>query len=584
MKSNTKIKHWEKEEIDERLVYRYINDFGISDITARLLLARKVEYEEVESYLDPKLKNILPDPFHLIDMDKACEVSYHTISKNEKITIFGDYDVDGATSSALLKRMFRMLGIDVNIYIPDRETEGYGPSEQAMEKFKKNGTSLVIMVDCGIMGHDAINKASNLGIKTIILDHHISTADLPNANAVVNPNRIDESTKHTNLAAVGVCFLFAVAFLKYLREKNFFASIKEPNLLELLDLVALGTVCDMMSLKGLNRAFVKQGLKVMSRRANVGIKALSDISSIDSELSTYHLGFIIGPRINAGGRVGESYLGASILSETIEENAINYASQLNQFNEERKIIERQVIEEALEQAQEKLHMDFLVLSGKNWHQGVIGIAAGKIKDKFLKPVAVIAALDNECKASCRSIKGVDLGCAIALAKENGLVISGGGHSMAAGFSVEQEKIEDLEIFLNNFAIKQISAINHNQIHKYDIEITSRAVNMDLAKELQALEPYGMGNPEPIVKISGLFVLKATQTQGKHISCILAPDKSSYGTNAIRSIAFNSMDTHISDILFSEKAIKIDVIGNIKINNWQGKSSAQLNIIDVLTSE
>lgn len=576
-------KKWQSHKIDERAVYRIINDYNLSDLLSRIIYNRGIDYEDIPNYIDPKIKNLLPDPFHLLDMDKATKIVGKAILNNRKIAVIGDYDVDGATSSALLKKLFQNLDIECEIYIPDRDKEGYGPSKLAIDNLISKNVELIITVDCGINAFEEVEYAKSKNLDFVILDHHISEFQLPNADAIVNPNRFDETTNLKNLAAVGVCFLFAIALNSHLREHDFFKNKNEPDLIKLLDLVALGTVCDMMTLQGLNRAFVSQGLKIMSRRENIGLSTLSDTSNIDSKISTYHLGFVLGPRINAGGRVGKSYLGSNLLSTNDQNLAAIYSDELEEFNNQRKIIENNVLIEALDQVQNKLHNEFLILHSKDWHQGVIGIVAGKLKDKYNKPVAVISDIEGEGKASCRSIKGIDLGAIIVDCKNNDLILGGGGHAMAAGFSVNMSKIDDLQNFLNERCKKLSSKIEEN-ISKYDFELTSDAVNMDLANEILKLEPFGNGNKEPIFKINNLFVLKANVSANKHVSCLLAPDRNTYGKKAIRAIAFNVFESPIGDMLLSEKAKQFDIIGNIKINNWQGNTNIQLNILDIIPRE
>lgn len=573
-------KTWNIREINERRVYEYINEFGLSDFSARVLIARNIPLENIPNFLDPRIKDLLPDPFHLLDMEKACQRAANAIINQEKIIVLGDYDVDGATSSALLIRMLKSLGIEAKAYIPDRICEGYGPTLPVIEKFGQEGVNLLITVDCGVTAFDPVARGNELGIDTIILDHHMSDITLPSAFAIVNPNRFDETTQYKDLAAVGVAFLFSVGLVKILRSKGYFENRPEPNLLYLLDLVALGTVCDMMNLTGLNRAFVIQGLKIMQQQKNLGLKMLLDAGKIDILPSSYHLGFVIGPRINAGGRVGKSYLGSLILSTDDEYKAREYAVELERYNEERKVIEQQVLEEAAEIALAQKDNNFILVHSEGWHQGVVGIVAGKLKEKFQKPVAAVAVDNGIGKASCRSVKGIDFGSKIVEAKNLGILLSGGGHSMAAGFTINMERMEDLKLFLHEALAKHEAVLQENKICYYDAEITPAGINSDLADEIKKLEPYGNGNTEPIVKISGLYVLKANVTNNKHINCLLAPSKETFGSKAIRAISFNCMGTPIADILLSQKPLKLTIFGNIKLNYWQGKTNVQIYINDI----
>ena len=373
----------------------------------RIISGRGIIYQDLDNFIDPKLRHTCPDPFHLLDMIKAVEAIAALIITNETIGIFGDYDVDGATSTALLCRYLRAVGAKVVHYIPDREKEGYGPNIKAFQHLVSKGAKLIITVDCGTLAHETLAQAHQEKIPVIVVDHHISTQELPQTLAIINPNRLDESSKHKNLAAVGVCFLLLIALNKDLRTRQ---DKPLPNLLEMLDLVALGTVCDVVELTGFNRSMVAQGLKIISMRQNIGIKALCEVAGVNlhKPLSTYHLGFVLGPRINAGGRVGQSSLGVELLTCEDYDKALKIAQQLDFYNQKRKEIEQNTLETA--QSQLKVIGKSIVVQGNNWHQGVIGIIAGRLKEKYHRPVAVITMGENgEGKASCRSIKGVNIG-------------------------------------------------------------------------------------------------------------------------------------------------------------------------------
>jgi single-stranded-DNA-specific exonuclease len=521
-------KEWRLKEAPEKVVNRYMQLFSLSEIEARIIAARGIEEENLANFLDPKLRNLMPDPYHLLDMEKAVNRIVEAIIQGQKICIFGDYDVDGATSSALLKKFLYSIGCDVEIYIPDRMKEGYGPSPEAMTKLHLKGIKLVVTVDCGAMSYSAIDTANNLKLDVIVIDHHICADILPKAFAIINPNRLDETTSYKYLAAVGVSFLFAIAIAQKLRKDGFFESkkISEPDLLEYLDIVALGTVCDVMPLVGLNRAFVKQGLKMMAQRKNIGLKALSDIASIDSFPSCYHLGFVLGPRINAGGRVGESYLGSDLLSTDCEIKAMELARKLEDFNLQRRFIESEIIDAAIGMAALQSSDNCIMVSGP-WHPGVIGIIAGRIKELYNKPVAVVSVIDGIGKASCRSVYGVDFGRTLAEAKIHGLIEVGGGHAMAAGFTAKEEMLPRLKEFLNDEFGKYKDKILENKICEYDLELTSSGMSVELYNQIHSLAPFGNGNSEPFVKIDGLFVLKAHIVGEKHISCLLVPDRNSY---------------------------------------------------------
>jgi single-stranded-DNA-specific exonuclease len=574
-------KVWKPREIDERKVYKYIQDFSLSDLLARIIIARGINESQVELFLNPKIKHLLPDPFHLIDMEKACVRVADAVEAKQKITVLGDYDVDGATSSALLIRLLKQLNAKAEVYIPDRVTEGYGPSASAFQKFKDNGSSLAITVDCGITAFEAVDYANEIGLDVIILDHHLSDVKIPAAIAVVNPNRIDETSEYKYLAAVGVSFLFAVGLVKTLKNRGYFNSNSEPDLLSLLDLVALGTTCDMMPIIGLNRAYIVQGLKVLSNQKNLGLKLLSEFGKIDSLPNSYHLGFVIGPRINAGGRVGKSYLGSHLLSTEDEILAQKYALELERYNEERKVIEQQVLDEAIIMAESQLHKNYIIVSSEKWHQGVIGIVAGKLKERYQKPVAAISIEGDVGKASCRSVRGIDMGRKIVEAKKRNILLTGGGHSMAAGFTLSVDKIDELIAFFDESMEQDSTVLTENNTCYYDAEISPNGVTIELAKEIEKLEPYGNGNSEPIVKISKVYVLRAAISNNRHITCMLAPDKESVGSKPIKAICFNCIGSPLGDALLSEKPLTLSILGNIKVNNWQGYSTAQVNINDAI---
>ena len=576
-------KYWRSRDYDEGFISDLSRTLKISDLLARLLSTRVNTLEEAEQFLDPKIKSQLPDPLHLRDMEQAVKRMVKAMDASEKICIFADYDVDGATSSALLANILRKLNVDVSIYVPDRIVEGYGPTAEAMQKIYQNGASLLITVDCGSVAFDALDAAADLGMDVIVIDHHISLDHLPKAVAVINPNRLDETSDCKNLAAVGVSFLFAVALLSELKKNDYFQknNITPPNLMQQLDIVALGTVCDVMQLTGLNRAFVKQGLKVARSRGNIGYKTLCDVANIQEAINCYHLGFVLGPRINAGGRVGKSSLGSTLLSTNSELEANNIARELDRHNGERKVIELTMIEEAAIMAEAQKDNSMLFIVGNGWHPGVIGIVAGRLKEKYNKPVAVIAINEGIGKASCRSIKGVDFGCKIIEAKQQDLLIAGGGHAMAAGFSVEENKLEELQEFVNKKFKKDLEKSNEHLYEYYDIDLTSSAATLDLLSEINHLEPFGVGNPAPIFRFSNLYVLKADIVGAKHIRVMFAPERDAYGSKPLTAIAFNVVGSELGDKLLSRKPHAMSVFGKLKVNKWQDRETVQLQLSDLL---
>jgi len=576
-------KLWQPVTIQEDLVTRISRELQIGDFLAKLVSTRVSSAAEAFDFLDPKIKRLLPDPFHLLDMQQGVERVVQAIKNQEKICIFADYDVDGATSAALLKNVFRELGVGVEIYVPDRIEEGYGPTPSAMQKIKNSGNQVVITVDCGSVAFEALLYASDIGLDVIVIDHHISLDKLPKAVAVINPNRIDEVSNYKNLAAVGVSFLFAVAFCSMLRQQGFFEdnSIKHPDLIKQLDIVALGTVCDVMTLTGLNRAFVKQGLKIARSRTNIGYAALCDTAELDEAINCYHLGFILGPRINAGGRVGTSSLGAALLSTDNSDKAKKISEELTIHNNNRKVIELTILEEAHKLAKLQANNAVIFVSGNGWHPGVIGIVAGRLKETYNRPVAVVAVNESIGKASCRSVRGCDFGSALMEAKLKGMLLAGGGHAMAAGFSIEENKLSILQEFLED-RFKNIlkNSISHLE-EFYDLELTASSINNSLIEQINRLEPFGNGNPSPVFKFNNLFVLKADIVGSNHIKVLFAPTRESSSSTPISAIAFNSVNTVMAEIILSKKSYNLSVIGSLKENNWQNRQTVQLHIKDLI---
>ncbi|MES2961013.1 MAG: single-stranded-DNA-specific exonuclease RecJ [Pseudomonadota bacterium] len=583
--------NWQQKTFDERHASTIYQRFQLSEVLSNLLSSREISLDEIENFLEPKIKTALPNPFELGDMDKAVAHVIEAVKKNKKITIFADYDVDGATSAATLKRFFREVGIDVGIYIPDRVLEGYGPNSQALLNLKKNGTDLVITVDCGTVAFKPLEDAAAVGLEIIVIDHHLGVLEKPDAIAVINPNLLNEIFPHKNLCAAGVSFLFAVAINKKLREENYYAQRKEPNLLNLLDLVALGTVCDVMSLTGLNRAFVSAGLKILKQRKNLGLREICDLAGLDEEPSAYHLGFIIGPRINAGGRVGKSDLGARILSSEDEGEVKEIAAQLEILNKQRKEIEVQVLEEAVKALESgvggfKTTDPVIFAVSKYWHQGVIGIVASRLKDLYNKPVAVIAIDDEgkKGKASCRSISGIDFGGEILKARLEGLLLEGGGHAMAGGFSVLPEKISELHQFFNQNLGEKIMELSAHKKMEFDIALDLPQVNIELLKELSKLEPFGVGNARPKFILRDVQKVKANiiGKTGEHISGIFCTKSAVGFTGQIQAVAFRSTNTPLGEILLDPKFTKpLNLVGTLNINSWMGVEKVQMLIEDLL---
>ena len=551
------------------------------DIVTQLLLARGAARDDLARHRSPSLRSFLPDPSEFNDMDLAAERIAEAVLASETVTVYGDYDVDGATSAALLIRLFRMLGHSARHYIPDRLLEGYGPSGEALVRLGQEGSSLVVTVDCGAMAYEALGAAHAAGIDVIVVDHHKCTADLPRAFALVNPNRLDENdtaAAHGHLAAVGVAFVLAVAVVRTLRRRNFFETRPEPDLMSLLDLVALGTVADVAAIRGLNRAFVAQGLNVMARRGNVGLAALIDASRLTRAPSCSDCGFALGPRINAGGRVGEATLGVRLLTTEDADEARAIAAQLSQLNEERRAIEFAVQEaaEALMGAQHNRAV--LTLAGKGWHPGVIGIVAGRIKEKAGKPTLVIA-LDEEGgqgKGSGRSIAGVDLGAAIIGARDSGLLVAGGGHAMAAGLTVAADKLDALADWLDERLAAAVAKASADQSTLLDISVAPRGLTPELVETLDSAGPFGVGWPGPRVAVGPIHLIKADVVGNDHVRLIAGGQDG----GSFKAIGFRLVQSEIGQaLLHGAKGRRLWLAGRAKIDDWGSRPQAELHLED-----
>jgi len=573
-------KKWAFAGGDARTAEGIAQAFNLPELVARVLVARGIGFDDVEEFLNPTLKAQLPDPATLQDMEKAAARIAQAIMHNEKIAVFGDYDVDGATSSALLKRFFRVFGIEARIYIPDRIKEGYGPNATALVKLRAEGAQLLITVDCGVTAFDALQVGTDAGLDIVVLDHHRAAPELPAAHAVVNPNRLDCTSGQGHLAAVGVTFLTLVAVNRQLRQAGWFTGTRtEPRILNWLDLVALGTVCDVVPLTGLNRAYVAQGLKVMALRQNVGLNALAELGAIAEAPNTFHACFVFGPRVNAGGRVGEADLGWRLLStdDTLEARVL--AKKLHQYNADRKFLEEGMIEEAVERAQHQASAeDFVLLvDGEGWHPGVIGIVAARLKEKYNLPACVVAFDERGTgKASGRSVAGVDLGGAVISAKEAGLLVAGGGHKMAAGFTVLRENFDALRAHLNAHVEKQLQGQAYAPELRLDSVLSVPALTLELVEKLSALAPYGAGHSEPRFALTGVKVIKPTVVGERHVSCFL---QDTAGGTSIKAIAFRAMDSGLGELLLKAGSAPLNLAGHVSINSWQGKRSVNFQIVD-----
>jgi single-stranded-DNA-specific exonuclease len=573
----------------ERLTPGYENtaismaqEYGITDILARILAARGIAPDKVLEYLNPTLKSLMPDPSTLQDMDVATERFTKAIRNKEPIAIFGDYDVDGASSVALIRKFLFAHDHEAQFYIPDRTLEGYGPSITAFEQLVADGAKLIITVDCGTMAFVPITRAKELGADVIVLDHHQAEEQLPDAMAVINPNRLDDVSGQGHLAAAGVVYLFLVAATRTLRNDAWYdGDTPTPDLMQLLDMVALATVCDVVPLTGLNRAFVCRGLEVLHQRQNLGLRVLSDTAGLTSAPTSYHLGYVLGPRLNAGGRIGRSDLATCLLSGEDEPRAIEIASILEQLNTERRLMQDALQEEALSQADQTFQSHpeavLAIAQGEDWHKGLIGLVAARLTERFSKPSLSISWDKNGTgSGSARSIQGADIGAAIRSAVEAGLLEKGGGHAMAAGFTVASDNADAFFSHVEKMLHPQVLQANAEANLKIDGALMASSTTLGLMSQLEKAGPYGAGNPQPRFAFAAHRCKFAKIVGDRHVRCSLT---SSDGSR-IDAIAFNSAETSVGKILLESKGLPLHVVGRLRRSNWGGREKMELHIEDI----
>lgn len=551
---------------------------GLPELVGRLLAARGANAATLSHYLDPSLRHLLPDPASLQDMERAAERFARAIRVSEPIAIFGDYDVDGAASVALIQRFLRAHGQTAATHIPDRLTEGYGPTPASLAGLAEEGASLIITVDCGTAAGAAIDAANARGADIIVVDHHQADEELPPAFAVLNPNRQDDLSGQGHLAAAGVVFLFLVATARALRRDGFYGRGAEPNLLGLLDLVALATVCDVVPLKGVNRALVAKGLKVLRLRHNAGLRALADVARIDAAPTCYTLGFILGPRINAGGRVGASALGAKLLATDDESEARAIAAKLEALNAERKAIQERMLAEAFALAERALDVGrpFIWLGADGWHKGLIGLVAGRVAERFNLPTFVTAwEPDGQGTSSARSIATVDLGRVVRDAVHEGLLTKGGGHAMAAGFKLDRRREGDVLAFLGERLAGVVAAATASRPLAIDGALSSGAAKVELMELLERGGPYGSGHPEPRFAFPAHRVLRVRTINKEHVRCALAAANGP----RLEAAAFRVGDTPLSKLLLKSEGLPMHIAGHLRRDNWNGRDGVELIIED-----
>ncbi len=571
-------RRWRQRLGDDRLGLALAQRLGLPEIIGRVLASRGIDAETADGFLSPTLREQLPDPSIFKDMDLAVARLARAVKESELIALFGDYDVDGATSAALLRRFFETAGGRVIVYVPDRLKEGYGPNAPALLQLKSEGVGVVVTVDCGITAHAALASAATTGLDVVVIDHHVGEPELPRAVAVVNPNRLDETAGNGMLAAVGVAFLLAVGINRALRRDGWYAERPEPDLLQLLDLVALGTICDVVPLTGVNRALVTQGLKVMRKLGNLGIATLAEVAGVSEPLDTYHAGFILGPRVNAGGRVGRADAGTRLLATEDASEARALAQALDQWNSERREIEARTLEEAIELVEHgpaSLPIAFAAKEG--WHPGVIGIVASRLKDRYERPACVVALSEGIGRGSGRSVPGFALGPAVIAARQAGLLINGGGHAMAAGFTVAGAQVEALRDFLTERARAVAGENGLMPELALDGALMPGAASPDFVALLKRLAPFGAGNAEPRFAFPSLVVQRAEVVGESHVRVILG---GAAGPQRLKAIAFRAVDTELGPALLTGQGRGFHVAGRLRENCWQGRSDVQLQIDDL----
>ncbi|GAB4516357.1 MAG: single-stranded-DNA-specific exonuclease RecJ [Amphiplicatus sp.] len=574
-------RRWALREADPRAALAIEQKTGVAPLVARALAARGVTGETARAYLNPSLRDSMPDPFVLRDMDRAAARLAEAVLSGETVGVFGDYDVDGTTAAAIFRRYFDAIGAPLSVYLPDRLLEGYGPSIEAFRDLARAGARLVVTVDCGASAHATIEQAAGEGLDVLVIDHHQMSGPPPTgAVAVVNPNRSDDVSGLVNLSAAGLAFMAVAALNRALREAGWFKARPEPNLLQLLDLAALGLVCDVMPITGLARVMVAQGLKVLGQGGNPGLKALAARAGVKGAPSTYHLGFLLGPRLNAAGRIGHARLALELLTGADPARLSALAERLHVMNAERQAIETAVLEAAIAQVEQTdaHEASVIVAAGEGWHPGVIGVVAGRLKEKYDRPAVVIGLEGEMGKGSGRSIAGVDLGAAVAAAKAEGLIAAGGGHAMAAGLTIARAAVAPFTAFLNERLGGDVALARADRRLDIDGVVAVGAVSGALAAMIERAGPFGPGNPEPLVALTNVRPVSARTVGAGHVSCLLANDS---GETA-RAIAFRAGENGLAEMLGAGR--RLHAAGRIRRDDWRGGERAQLHLVDAAFAE
>lgn len=572
-------RRWRSRDGDTALTEAFRRRFNLPEVAARLLAARGVSMDDAGVFLEPTLKALFPDPSTFKDMDKAASLIEDAIVAGRRCAVLADYDVDGGSSAAQLVRYFRARGRDLQIYVPDRMKEGYGPSALAFERLKGDGIELVITVDCGAAAEEPLNAAAELGLDVIVLDHHLMAHDPPKAAAVVNPNRMDDTSGQGHLTAAGVVLVTLAAVNREARKRGSIGSNNLPDLMQMLDLAAIGTVCDVAPLTGFNRAIVSQGLKILRNGTNIGLLALGESAGRKQCNSVYDFGFVLGPRINAGGRVGDASLATRLLSTEDEAEARELAATLEALNQERRQREAEMLTEAEHYALNEAEKRSVVIVGSHrWHPGVIGIAAGRLKDRLHKPVIVLGGVSEHepAKGSGRSTPGVNLGAAVAAAKTEGILINGGGHAAAAGLTVEWSQVEALKEFLSDYLASDIeSGEAEARALNIDAAGAASAMNLQLIEALERIGPYGQGHPEPVFALPDVRVSFSKLVKDDHVRFTLEDARGA----RVGGIAFRAMKSPIGEALMKREGLFHAAV-RVKRNEWNGNVTAEVEIVDL----
>jgi single-stranded-DNA-specific exonuclease len=570
---------WQLLSADHQAALAIGQRLDLPEIVARILAGRGLGHDDAPVFLEPRLRDHLPDPAHLLGMEEAVTRLADAVDDGEPIGILADYDVDGATSCALLTRHLRALGATVAIDIPDRLDEGYGPNGQAFARLEGQGCRLVVVLDSGTTAFEALAAAAASGHEVIVVDHHVAEARLPEALAVINPNRVDQDSPLGHLAAVGVTFVLSIALNRELRKRGRLAAAAEPDLRQWLDLVALGTVCDLVPLTGVNRALVAQGIKVAARNNNPGLGALIEVASLGCAPEASHFGFALGPRINAGGRTGQSHLGAHLLTGDDPACVATIAAQLDALNQERRRIERQVLNACLREIEPAIADGHAVLvaASAGWSAGVVGVVASRLVERYHRPAVVIGLDQNGIgKGSGRSIKGFDLGAAVIAARLDGLLAQGGGHPMAAGLTIAGDRVPAFAAFLNErMRTSWGPGVPPPPVLKLDVELTPSSLTLDLGQALQRLAPFGRGNPEPRLWLPSAVLHQVRRIGENHLDCRIGDQSGA----SVRGVAFRIADQPLGQAMLSLEGKPVQLAGRIKIDSWQGRQRVGFQIED-----